>query len=166
MGEINGTSNLKKAISIPGQGASNLHGKQQDSDRGHETGDDDEIFDLDQFLFDKRSKLEHFFGKVYEELSSQPIFALHFFRKFSYHLANKGDGTDDHSFKILKKAFSVISQEDIEVFLFYETKNATDIVNELTGNAVQMTSINRQMRKFDEKIKESPNWRVIQKQKS
>ena len=40
-------------------------------------------FDADQFLFDKKSALEHFFAKVHDELANQPAFALHFFLSFS-----------------------------------------------------------------------------------
>ena len=38
-----------------------------DSSRGGGGGD---LFDLDQFLFDKKTNLEHFFGTVHDELSS------------------------------------------------------------------------------------------------
>ena len=86
--------------------------------------DRDSHLDLDQFLYDKRSKLEHFFSKVHDELSTQGIFALHFFLKFSKHLARKGDGADEQSLDLLRKAFKNISKDDIEVFLFYETEIA------------------------------------------
>ena len=87
------------------------------------------MLDLDQFLFDKRSKLEHFFGKVHEELSSQSIFSLHFFLKFSKHLARRE--ADEHSLDLLRRAFKQITKDDIEVFLFYETDLAVQIVTDL-----------------------------------
>lgn len=93
--------------------------------------------DLDQFLFDKRSKLDHFFGKVHDELASQGIFALNFFLKFSKKLAKKGNGADEHSVELLRKAMSYVSDNDVEEFLFFETEIAVQMVNDLVDKNQQ-----------------------------
>jgi hypothetical protein len=49
--------------------------------------DDEDEFDPDQFLFDKKSALEHFFEQLRNELSSHPVFALHFFLAYSKQLS-------------------------------------------------------------------------------
>ena len=104
--------------------------KMSDSDRNAV----ESTLDLDQFLFDKKSKLEHFFSKVHAELASQPIFALHFFLKFSKHIARKGDGADEQQIDLLRRALKIVSKEDIEVFLYHETDLAVQIVNDLVEN--------------------------------
>ena len=137
--------------------------RQQEEDS--ERNDDDEIFDLDQFLFDKRSKLEHFFNKVHEEMSSQSVFALHFFLKFSKHLAQHGNSADEQSLELLRRAFKHITKDDIEVFLFYETDIAVRMVNELvenqSGSPKRLNAREREMKNLALKIKQCPNWRII-----
>ena len=88
-------------------------------------------------MFDKRSKLDHFFGKVHDELASQSIFALNFFLKFSKNLAKKGDGADEHSVELLRKAMSHVSDSDVEEFLFFETEIAIQMVNDLVDKNQQ-----------------------------
>ena len=124
------------------------------------------MFDLDQFLFDKRSKLEHFFGKVHEELSSQSIFALHFFLKFSKQLAKHSAGADEHSLDLLRRAFKHITKDEIEVFLFYETDLAVQIVTDLldtnpTKKPQRLNPIDRELKNLATKIKACPNWRQL-----
>ena len=87
--------------------------------------------DLDQFFYDKRSKLQHFFDKVLEELSGHEIFALHFFLKYSKKLAKKGDGANEQSLDLMRRAMKNVSTDDIQEFLFYETDVAVQIVNDL-----------------------------------
>ena len=56
---------------------------------------------------------------------------MHFFLKFSKHLARHGAGADEHSLDLLRRAFKHITKDDIEVFLFYETDLAVQIVTDL-----------------------------------
>ena len=132
------------------------------------------VLDLDQFLFDKRSKLEHFFDKVHEELSQDSVFALHFFLKFSKQLAKKGDGADEQSLDLLRKALKHVSKADLEVFLFYETELAVQIVTDLIENnavaagqtsaqeskPVRLNAIDREMRMLAQRLKGCPNYRL------
>lgn len=82
-------------------------------------------------MYDKRSKLQHFFDKVHEELSGDGIFALNFFLKFSKNLAKKGDGATEQSVDLMRRAMRNVSSDDISEFLFYETDVAVQIVNDL-----------------------------------
>ena len=80
---------------------------------------DDSCFDADQFLFDKKSALEHFFGKVYEELLREQTFALYFYIGFTKQLAREGN-CSEHSLDILRRCLKKINQDDIEMLIFYE----------------------------------------------
>ena len=53
--------------------------------------------------------------------------------------------------------------EDIEVFLFYETKNAIKIVSKLVDSPGKLSAIDRELKNFAMKIKQCPNWRLISK---
>jgi len=122
--------------------------------------------DLDQFLYDKKSNLDHFFRKVHDELSSQSIFSLHFFLKYSKHLAKKGAGADEQSLELLRNALNHVSADDIEEFLFYETEVAVQIVNDLVDSDVQRSKLNkidREMKNLAQKIKTCANWRQVRK---
>ena len=81
--------------------------------------DESSLFDPDQFLFDKKSALDHFFNKVHEELAREKTFAMHFYLSYSKQLAKEGT-CDEQSLDILRKCLKKITMEDIEVFLYFE----------------------------------------------
>ena len=67
---------------------------------------------------------------MHDELASQPAFALHFFLSFGKQLARQGDASEQ-SLDVLRRALKNISQDDVEVFLFYETEMSLQIVRDL-----------------------------------
>ena len=89
---------------------------------------------------------------MHEELSSDKVFALHFFLKFSKELAKKGDGADEQSLDLLRKALKHVSKDDLEVFLFYESELAVQIVTDLIDNnqnapsPTRLNAIDRELR--------------------
>lgn len=91
---------------------------------------DDSCFDADQFLFDKKSALEHFYAKVYEELLREQTFALYFYICFTKQLAREGS-CSEHSLDILRRCLKKITQDDIEMLLYYEPDVANQIVKDL-----------------------------------
>ena len=120
-----------------------------------------EEFDADQFLFDKKSAIEHFFSKVHEQLASTPSFALHFFLSLSKLLAKEGDASEQ-SLDILRKALQNISHSDIEVFIFYETEMALQIVRDLYEPAAgrKLDGVDRETHNFAVKIRNCPHYRI------
>jgi hypothetical protein len=85
----------------------------------HQESAEGSFFDADQFLFDKRTALDNFFGKVYEELSREPAFAIYFYICFTKQLAREGTCTEQ-SLDILRRCLKKISQDDIDVLLYFE----------------------------------------------
>ena len=75
-----------------------------------------------------------------------------------------GDGAEDHQIDILKKALSNVSQGDIEVFLFYETKMAVQIVNILKKDT--FSPIDKETRSLALKIKNCPNYKLYEQQQA
>jgi len=69
----------------------NNHGSSSMADRlnydENMSGEDE--FDVDQFLFDKKNSLEHFFQKVYLELSKPP-YSMQFYISFTKDLIKNG----------------------------------------------------------------------------
>lgn len=62
-------------------------------------------FDPEEYLFEKKNSLDHFFMKVFEELSIQP-YSLHFYLSFSKELikhAEKYDSVMDECLELLRK---------------------------------------------------------------
>jgi len=69
----------------------------------------------------KKMSIDHFFMKVYEELSRQP-YSLHFYLSFSKELIRSAE--DLHSqmeecLDIMRKTLKVIRDSDIELFLHF-----------------------------------------------
>jgi len=58
-------------------------------------------------VHEKRNALDFFFAKVYDELSKQPLFALHFYLSFSKHLAKSGEITESQ-LQVLRKTLKNI----------------------------------------------------------
>jgi hypothetical protein len=56
--------------------------------------DEDLSFDAEQFLFDKKVAIDHFFSQLYKELNEQPAWALQFFISFSQMLNKVGAPND------------------------------------------------------------------------
>ena len=105
--------------------------------------------------------MEHFFTKVHDELASQPAFALHFFLSFSKQLAKQGDASEQ-SLDTLRRALKSISQDDVEVFLFYETERSLQIVRDLIEpqGGSKIDGVDKETRNFAMKIKNCPHYRL------
>lgn len=90
-------------------------------------------FDPNQFIFDKKVALEHFFSQVYIELSEQPAWSLYLYKEFSYKLMQESDSPEavEEGLKLLRKIIKQITNEDIELFLLYEIDFARNYVNDL-----------------------------------
>lgn len=70
--------------------------------------------------------IDHFFMKVYDELSKQP-YSLHFYLSFSKELirsAEEVQGQMDDCLALMRKTQKLIKDSDIEVFLHYNPEVA------------------------------------------
>lgn len=86
---------------------------------------------IEEFIFEKKNSIEHFFMKVYEELSQQP-YSLHFYRVFSKEIIRSAEQEQqDQCIDIMRKTQKIIKDSDIEVFLYQNVDIALDIVNDL-----------------------------------
>ena len=79
-------------------------------------------FDSDEFIFQRKKALNHFFGKVFQELVKQP-YSLHFFLSLP-RFAIKDDTHTEHLFEIMAQCLKAITDEDIDMLLYYDTETA------------------------------------------
>jgi len=89
----------------------------------------DETFDpsdVEDFLYERRSNLAHFFSRLHLCLSESP-FAMHFYLTFSKELIRNDQGgksSYDEELEVLRRTLKNIRDEDIEVFLHQSTEVA------------------------------------------
>jgi hypothetical protein len=90
----------------------------------------DETFDpsdVEDFLYERRSNLAHFFSRLHLCLSESP-FAMHFYLTFSKELIRNdhqsGKTSYDEELEVLRRTLKNIRDEDIEVFLHQSTEVA------------------------------------------
>ncbi len=89
----------------------------------------DETFDpsdVEDFLYERRSNLTHFFSRLNLCLSETP-FAMHFYLTFSKELIRNDQGgksSYEEELEVLRRTLKNIRDEDIEVFLHHSTEVA------------------------------------------
>jgi hypothetical protein len=89
----------------------------------------DETFDpsdVEDFLYERRSNLAHFFSRLHLCLSESP-FAMHFYLTFSKELIRNDQGgksSYEEELEVLRRTLKNIRDEDIEVFLHHSSEVA------------------------------------------
>ena len=90
----------------------------------------DETFDpsdVEDFLYERRSNLTHFFSRLQLCLSETP-FAIHFYLTFSKELIRNdqvgGKSSYEEELEVFRRTLKNIRDEDIEVFLHQSTEVA------------------------------------------
>jgi hypothetical protein len=96
---------------------------------------------VEEFLFERRAAISHFFSRVYESLSQQP-YSLYFYLAFSKELirgpsvpqgrgnqssrgAYQGSGDSEATnLELLRRTLKQVRDDDIEVFLHYSSEVA------------------------------------------
>lgn len=116
---------------------------------------DASYFDADQFLSEKVSELSHFFNKTYDELAREPTFAPYFYLTFTRQLARDGVCTDQN-LDILRRCLKNVSDDDIEMLLFYETDTAMQIVDDMQKS--RGTGLDMETCAFAARIRLSPHF--------
>jgi len=83
-------------------------------------------------LFEKKQSLDHFFYSVYEKLS-QPPFSMQFYLSLPKFMVRQ-DTLQDQHFEIMRKTLKNIHDDEIDLFLYYDTEAAISIVHDLIEN--------------------------------
>jgi len=80
-------------------------------------------------LFQKRQSLDHFFITVYEKFS-QPPYSLQFYLSLPKFMVRQ-DSVQDFYFELMRKTLKNITDDEIDLLLYYDTENALSIVQDL-----------------------------------
>lgn len=93
---------------------------------------DNSVSDIDpqEYLFEKKQSLDHFFYSVYEQLSKAP-FAMPFYLSLPKFMVRQ-DTHSDKYFELMRKTLKNITDDEIDLFLYYDTESAISIVKDLT----------------------------------
>jgi hypothetical protein len=91
--------------------------------------DSQSSFDPQEFIFQKKQSLDHFFTTVYEQLSQAP-YSLQFYLSLPKFMVRQ-DNSQDFYFELLRKTLKNISDDEIDLFLYYGTEAAISIVSDL-----------------------------------
>jgi len=83
----------------------------------------DSSFDPQEFLFEKKRSLEHFFISVYEQLSHSP-YSMQFYLSLPKYMVRQDSGNQDFLFELLRRTLRNISDDQIDMFLYYDTESA------------------------------------------
>ena len=93
----------------------------------------EEGIDPEEYLFEKKNSLDHFFMKVYEELSAQP-YALYFYLLFHKELIMHQESFSqimEDCLELMRRTLKNIRDQDIEMYLFFNMEIAIQFVNDL-----------------------------------
>ena len=85
-------------------------------------------------MFQKKKALNHFFGRVFQQLLKPP-YALQFFLSF-HRFAIKDESHGESVLEVMGDCLKNISDEDIDMMLYYDTEAALQIVNDLADTQV------------------------------
>eukprot|EP00347_Sterkiella_histriomuscorum_P010472 403376151 len=129
--------------------------------------------EAEEYLINKKMSLDHFYMKVYEELTKQP-YSLHFYLSFSKELIKSGEEIYqdmNECLEILRKAQKQVRDQDVQVFLHINPDVAVQIVNDLIdeqtsslnqGGAYHNSfsnAIDKETKILAQRIKKCPNYR-------
>lgn len=89
-------------------------------------------FDPQEFLFAKKQSLDNFFITVYEQFSLAP-YSLQFYLSLPKFMVRQDNNQDFH-FQLLRKTLKNITDDEIDLFLYYDTDSALSIVADLIEN--------------------------------
>jgi hypothetical protein len=86
-------------------------------------------FDAQEFLFQKRQSLDRFFINVYEKFSVPP-YSLQFYLSLPKFMVRQ-DSVQDFYFELMRKTLKNVTDDEIDLLLYYDTENALSIVQDL-----------------------------------
>jgi hypothetical protein len=123
---------------------------------------------VEDFLFERRETLNNFFSSLYLCLSDAP-YATHFYLTYSKDLIrnDKGKAGYEQELELLRRTLKNIRDEDIEVFLHYNTEVAVQIVNDLIDEPAHQshrssslsTAIDKETRGLAQRVKKCPHYK-------
>ena len=127
-----------------------IQGSAEDLKERMNAESDSDSFDPQEFLFEKKQSLDHFFFNVYDQFSKPP-YSLQFYLSLPKFMVRQ-DSLEDFYFELMRKTLKNISEDEIEVFLFYDTEAALSIVTDLIDKNTQVQA-QQKVNKIDKEIK-------------
>lgn len=122
-----------------------------------------ESFDPQEFLHEKKQSLDHFFFNVYEQLSKAP-YSMMFYLSLTKFVVKQGSLQDQYVFELMRRTLKNISEDEIDLFLYYDTEAAISIVQDLIEKQQvgisQLSKIDNEVKNLANRIKKSPNFNL------